>query len=65
MHFAAGGSPVAVKRRAVEQVNKVKNLPVLSLLLFGNINTVVQQQVKSADYYFKSRQNFSKFYNSL
>jgi hypothetical protein len=32
MHLAASSAPLAVKRRAVEPVNKVKTLPVLKQL---------------------------------
>jgi hypothetical protein len=37
MRLAAGGATVAVKRRAVELVNKVKILPVLCELNFGYV----------------------------
>jgi hypothetical protein len=46
MHLAAGGAPVAVERRAVEPVYKVKILPVsffltLLMLAFISINLLL------------------------
>lgn len=46
MRLAAGGAQVAVKRRIVESVNKVKILPVHHLLIL--INTVWLLKVLNA-----------------
>jgi hypothetical protein len=40
MRLAASGAPVAVKRRAVELVNKIKLLPVCTRI-YTSINLVV------------------------
>jgi hypothetical protein len=40
-YLAAGGAPVAVKRRAVEPVNKVKVLPVLGKKCVGGVTAII------------------------
>jgi hypothetical protein len=48
MRLAAGGAPVAEKRRVIEQVNKVKTLPVVYSLTHNSISQVdIEAKVKN------------------